>query len=103
MNIDERKRFYKSNAWQVTRKLVLERDNYECQSCKRNGKVFTDNHKPDKHKRLDIDHIKPLEHYPHLAFELDNLQTLCVKCHNEKEKRFSPAQRKKKIWDDEMW
>lgn len=103
MDAEERKKFYKSNAWQVTRQLVLERDNYECVECRKNGKVFTDKHRPDKHKRLDIDHIKSLEHHPHLAFELDNLQTLCIRCHNIKENRFSPMQKKKKVWNDEMW
>ncbi|AKG74373.1 HNH endonuclease [Salinicoccus halodurans] len=103
MDFEERKKLYKSNAWQVTRKLVLERDNHECQECKRNGKVFTDYHKPDKHKRLDIDHIKSLERHPHLAFDMDNLQTLCIKCHNKKENRFHPNQSKRKKWFDEMW
>lgn len=100
---DERIKIYKSNAWQVTRKKVLERDNYECQECKRNGRVFTDQHRPDKHKRLDVDHIKSLEEHPELAFDMDNLEVLCVKCHNKKEKRFHPNQSKKKKWHDEFW
>ncbi|EFR8992811.1 HNH endonuclease, partial [Listeria monocytogenes] len=36
--------FYKSKAWVSIRKEVLKRDNYECQECKRQGKVFTDYH-----------------------------------------------------------
>ena len=104
MNTKDRKRFYKSLAWQVTRKKVLERDNYECQHCKLNGRVTINEHKPDKHKVLDVDHIKSLEHYPHLAFDMDNLQTLCVKCHNAKEGRFVKWQRKPNKWDgDEFW
>ena len=104
MDVNDRKRFYKSLAWQVTRKKVLERDNYECQHCKLNGRVTINEHKPDKHKVLDVDHIKSLEHYPHLAFDMDNLQTLCVKCHNAKEGRFVKWQRKPSKWDgDEYW
>ena len=104
MNQQERKRFYKSKAWQVTRIKVLERDNYECVMCRKEGKVNIKQNNPDKHKTLDIDHIKPLEHYPHLAFDMDNLQTLCVKCHNSKEGRFVKWQRKPNKWDgDEFW
>ena len=28
MNFQERKKFYKSKAWQITRQLVLERDHF---------------------------------------------------------------------------
>ena len=58
---------------------------------------------PDKHKTLDIDHIKPLEHYPELGYDMDNLQTLCIRHHNEKENRFNKSQSKKKRWNDEYW
>ncbi|MDX8359815.1 HNH endonuclease signature motif containing protein [Cytobacillus sp. IB215316] len=98
---EQKKKFYKSGAWQSTRMKALERDNYECQECKRQGRVYTDNHDPDKHKRLDVDHIKEIYTHPELALELDNLETLCVKCHNKKHRRFSKS--KKKEWDDEKW
>lgn len=103
MNKEERIKFYKSKAWQYIRYRVLERDNYECQECKRQGRVFTDFHKPDKHKRLDIDHIKSLARYPELALEMQNLETLCVKCHNKKENRFHKFQSKNKWRHDEFW
>ncbi len=51
MTKDERIRFYKSKEWQTTRKRVLERDNYECQQCKRDGKLTT----YDKSKRKSFD------------------------------------------------
>ena len=103
MNKQERKRFYKSKAWQVTRMKVLERDNYECVMCRKEGKVNIKQNNPDKHKTLDIDHIKPLEHYPELGYDMDNLQTLCIRHHNEKENRFNKTQSKKKRWQDEWW
>ncbi|MEC5422383.1 HNH endonuclease [Virgibacillus sp. C22-A2] len=99
---EQQKKFYKSKDWEATRLIVLERDNYECQECKRQGKVYTDKHDPDKHKRLDVDHIKDLEDYPELALELDNLEVLCVKCHNRKHNRFM-FQKKKNKWADEWW
>lgn len=103
MDVEERKRFYKTNAWQVTRQLVLERDNYECQMCKTSGIVMTKHHKPNKHKALDVHHIKDLSTHRHLAYEQDNLMTVCVKCHNKLENRFNPNQSKRKNWDDEKW
>jgi 5-methylcytosine-specific restriction endonuclease McrA len=97
----QKKAFYKTAAWQSLRQQVLERDNYECQECKRKGKVYTDNHDPDKHKRLDVDHIKEIEQYPELALEFGNLKTLCVRCHNAKHNRW---ERKPNPWEhDEKW
>lgn len=98
MTKDERIRFYKSKEWQITRKRVLERDNYECQQCKRDGKLTT--YDKSKRKSLDVDHILSLEHHPEFAHDLNNLETLCIKCHNKKEKRFIKKENK---WKDEKW
>ncbi len=38
------------------------------------------------YKSLDVDHILSLEHHPEFAHDLNNLKTLCIKCHNKKEK-----------------
>ncbi|CDQ17953.1 HNH endonuclease [Halobacillus karajensis] len=99
---DQKRTFYKSNAWQVLRQEALVRDNYECQECKRQGKVFTDQHDPDKHKRLDVDHKREIYTHPELALELDNLETLCIRCHNRKHNRFK-FKKKKNKWNDERW
>ncbi|EGQ0314122.1 HNH endonuclease [Staphylococcus pseudintermedius] len=96
----KRKQFYKSKAWNNVRQRVLARDNYECQECKKNGIVTTNN--PEKHKTLDVDHIKELEFYPDLALEMDNLITLCIKCHNKKHNRYQKRKRKQR-WNDEWW
>lgn len=99
----EAMRFYKSKKWRETRQVVLKRDNYECQHCKAEGKVTTIN--PDKHKSLDVDHILELDTHPELAYDLDNLITLCIKCHNKKHNRYqSQWKRKPTKWDnDEKW
>ncbi|WP_191070574.1 HNH endonuclease, partial [Staphylococcus aureus] len=34
------------------------------------------------------------------AHDLNNLETLCIKCHNKKEKRFIKKENK---WKDEKW
>lgn len=101
---EQKKKFYRSSAWQMKRQEALERDNYECQWCKKEGKVTVDSVKtPGQRKEivLNVDHKYPIEHYPQLALVLDNLETLCVYHHNVKEGRiFKP---KKPKWDDERW
>lgn len=99
---EQKVKFYKSSAWQSLRQQALERDHFECQACKREGKVYTDQHDQDKHKRLDVDHKQEIYTRPELALELENLETLCVKCHNKKHKRFFYGG-KKHQWNDEQW
>lgn len=69
----EPKSFYKSKRWQIKRQQILRRDRYLCVECSKYG------------RRVDattIHHIKPLEHFPELAFVSGNLVSLCEKCHN---------------------
>jgi len=54
------------------RKTVFERDNYTCQYCGVRG------------GRLNADHKVPWSISREKRFDLDNGQTLCVKCHSEK-------------------
>lgn len=102
----QKRKFYDSEDWKQLREEVKKRDNYECQECKRNGFVFIDtNEYSEKAKRkkiqLVVHHIKELEDHPELALEIDNLETLCVNCHNRIHGRiFQP---KKPKWDDERW
>lgn len=103
----QRKTFYNSTAWNQLRQQALERDNYECQHCKAEGRVTVDSIKEHgKHKRivLNVDHKFSIETYPKLALVLDNLQTLCIYHHNVKEGRvFKGQNRKRKKWNDERW
>lgn len=95
-------RFYKSKQWRDVREQVLKRDNYECQACKRQGKVTTID--KSKHKSLDVDHILELESHPELAYDMDNLETLCVSCHNKKHNRYqSKWKMKNENSKDEKW
>ena len=55
------------------RRCILKRDNYQCQECRRYGKMRTGEH---------VHHIFPIEYYPEYAFETWNLVTLCQSCHN---------------------
>ena len=97
---EEQTAFYKSKDWRLTRAEVLRRDNYECQWCKREGRV-TDL----SVATLEVDHREELDKRPELALDIDNLRTLCRNCHNKRHKRFGPgSNRKENKWDgDERW
>lgn len=99
---ESRRRFYQSGQWRHLRQQVLERDHFECQWCKSEGKVTT-----ELDSVLEVDHIKELEYYPEKALELENLRTLCKVCHNKRHKRFqfrTIAKRgPKQFREDEWW
>ena len=60
-------------AWRKLRLIVLRRDNGLCQYCLKEGRV--------KQAQV-IDHIKPK--CAGGTDDIDNLQSLCHKCHNRK-------------------
>ena len=103
---EQKKRFYKSGAWNNLRQQALARDNNECQQCKREGRVHVDSTKVDGERKsieLNVHHKYEIEHYPKLALVLDNLETLCLRCHNKKHGRVF-GQRKANPWEgDERW
>jgi len=104
--IEQKRIFYNSKEWKQLRAEVMERDNYECQECKRQGKVFLDTYEySERAKRkkikLVVDHIKELEDHPELALDKDNLETKCVLCHNIKHDR--AFELKEPRWNDERW
>lgn len=106
----QRRDFYNGRQWRDKREAIKARDNYECQECRRQGKVAIDIYEPNKNGRkkikLIVHHIKELEYHPELALEDDNLETLCVECHNKIHDRhfknwYKP--KKNKWTDDEFW
>lgn len=74
----KKRKFYDDNYWRKLSKKVLERDGYECQECKKLGKLSI----KQQNKKLDVHHIKELEQYPELAYDISNLETVCVMHHN---------------------
>ena len=96
-----RAKFYNRDEWHELRDRVLERDHYECEMCRDEGRLTI-----IQHSILEVDHIKPLEDYPELATDINNLRTLCKDCHNKRHhrfryKKFAPSTNK---WrDDERW
>jgi 5-methylcytosine-specific restriction enzyme A len=102
----QKRKFYDSQDWKQLREEVKKRDHFECQECKRNGRVTIDtNEYSESAKRkkikLVVHHIKELEHHPELALDIDNLETICVDCHNKEHGR--SFENKESKWNDERW
>lgn len=93
--------FYNSTEWKNKRKEILQRDHYECQWCKEEGRVTLADE-----SLLEVDHIKELEYHPELALDNDNLRTLCKDCHNKRHERmnYRHTNKKENKWaGDERW
>lgn len=71
--------------WKRARADCLDRDGSACVEC---GET----------EGLEVDHIVRLEDAPELAFDLDNLQTLCTECHDEKERQYAARQLERVEW-----
>ena len=72
--------FYHSRAWKAARELVLIRDHWLCQECKR---AFEAGEAQRIRQATTVHHIKPREERPDLALDLDNLESICAICHNQ--------------------
>jgi 5-methylcytosine-specific restriction endonuclease McrA len=69
-------RIYESSRWRKLRRLKL-KESPLCALCP-----------PDfKKPATDVDHILPVKERPDLAWEWDNLQSLCHECHSMKTTR----------------
>lgn len=64
--------FYTNQLWLKKRTEALNRDNNECQSCKKEGRYS---------KANTVHHIKRLKKFPSLALDINNLLSLCYECH----------------------
>lgn len=92
-------KFYKDSYWKNLSKTIRERDNNECQECKKEGKLTIKQHD----KKLDVHHIKELEKFPELAYEESNLETVCVNHHNILDEKNIRGTTKKKFMNEERW
>lgn len=63
----------RDKRWPALRLAAKRRDGFKCVQCGESG-------------RLEVDHIKPVRTHPELSFALENLQTLCIRCHSAKTK-----------------
>lgn len=74
------KQFYNSNDWRTLKEKKLQDEQYRCERCKKLA--------------VEVHHIKYIqtEEGWELRLDYDNLEALCVDCHNYRHSRF---QRKK--------
>lgn len=82
------RQFYYSTAWRRCRTAILGRDNHLCQSCLKKG-ILT--------SATTVHHIKPLDDYPELALDADNLESCCRQCHEEHHPEHGFVQMKRQI------
>lgn len=71
---DKYVRFYHSRAWQRARQMALTRDHYLCQVCYRQGRVTP---------ARTVHHIVHIKDNWDKRLDLDNLETICLECHNQ--------------------
>jgi predicted HNH restriction endonuclease len=76
-----RNKYYASAEWQELRSQALERDRYQCKSCGMTEKE----HQEEFGKGLNVHHKTDLAEFEDSdkANSLDNLETLCAKCHGQ--------------------
>ena len=79
--------FYHSQRWLHKRDVILRRDGYRCQNCKRYGRI---------REAVTVHHIQHLDDRPDLALDPQNLVSLCAACHNAAHPEKAAARRKVK-------
>lgn len=74
---------YYGENWHEQRRKTLRRDGFKCQRCG----TTNEEHKEEHEIGLDVHHIVPLREFDtrENANQLDNLVTLCRRCHNRLE------------------
>jgi len=65
---------YTSKKWENKRNVILKRDGYKCVECNRRNIT-----KP----ATMVHHINPVDKYPELFLDNNNLISLCDECHNK--------------------
>ena len=96
MTDKEKHKFYHSKEWQRMSAYIMRRDHYECQVCRQNHKLT---------RASQVHHIIHLEDNQSLALDEDNLEAVCIQCHNILHGRDGKnlPHRKKKPATKEMW
>lgn len=81
---------YRDPRWAVVRLQAKRRDGWKCVECSARG-------------RLEVHHVKRAKHFPELAYDLDNLKTLCGRCHarvTASETGIAPLSPERRAWRD---
>lgn len=67
--------FMRSEEWFILKAQTIAKYGCTCMKCKKKISTWGN---------INVDHIKPMKYYPHLANDPDNLQILCGRCNKEK-------------------
>jgi 5-methylcytosine-specific restriction protein A len=71
--------FYKTARWIRFRLYAMSLpENALCRACKEDGRIVA---------ATQLDHVKPRKEHPELAYEIENVQGLCLSCHRKKTNR----------------
>lgn len=101
-------KIYKSSRWQKLRLEQLERDHYECQRCKHNGKYKNIDGLRRYTRATLVHHDFRVEQFPQYAYKpfvngKRNLYSLCQSCHEiEHESERGMIDKPKEI-NEEKW
>lgn len=74
--------FYSSSEWQRVRAVAIERDNYLCQRCLKAGTLT---------RAALVHHKVEVKEDWSQRLALDNLESLCHRCHNKHHKQTPPG------------
>ncbi len=88
--------FYKSTRWKFARTAAKRRDGWKCTG-------IIDGRVCEQRGRLEVHHVKRIRDFPELAYDLDNLKTLCVSCHAKVtaiETGIAPVDPERHAWRD---
>lgn len=79
---EPRAKHYARKEWKELRKQALERDEYQCQSCDMSESENQD----EFGVGLNVHHLTDIDEFddPRDADTIENLETLCSRCHGEK-------------------
>ena len=93
-------KFYKGIEFRHLKKEVLREQHYECQECKRQGKITKTN---------TVHHVQFVRKYPHLALskyytykgkQYRNLIAVCKSCHNKLHPEKNKSKAKEQLNED---
>lgn len=88
---DDIDKLYKTNRWQRLRKVIISRDYGLCQECKRRG-VIT--------KGIVVHHVVEAREDITKFWNKDNLELICLACHNKEHPERSGGNKKPKTKTD---
>lgn len=91
--VKEADKYTKTATWQSLRKEIIIRDKGCCVLCFKRGRI--------EYRKLQVHHIVKRVDDITLAYERDNLVTLCRTCHEEVEK-LTPRQQRKLLEKEKL-